>query len=105
MEFKDRLKQALKDNNMSQSTLAQKVGCSRGLISQYLKGTCKAKQDMIYSISNILNVSPSWLIGFELKENDDCLEIKERINNIINNLSVKELTRLEKIILLIYDES
>lgn len=61
-----RLKLALSNYPMKQIELAEKLNVSRGTISQYLSGAVSPKQDRIYQMSQILSVSPAWLMGFDV---------------------------------------
>ncbi len=102
--LRERLKQSLSENNMTQSELANKVGCSKSIITQYLLGQCNPKQDMIYKISQVLNISPGWLMGFSLDEEEAKQEVKSRIVGMIDTLTESELVKLEKLIILVYDK-
>ena len=64
--FANRLKKALDYNNMRPIDLANKTKISKTQISNYLKGTYKAKQDKLYLIAKALNVSEAWLMGFDV---------------------------------------
>lgn len=63
--FASRLREALDMNDMTAAELHRRTGISEGMISQYLKGEYKAKQDKVYAISQALNVSPEWLMAFD----------------------------------------
>lgn len=63
--FAARLKEALAINQMTAAELSRRTGISEGSISQYLKGDYLAKQDKVYAISQVLNVSPNWLMAFD----------------------------------------
>lgn len=64
--FANRLKKAMSLNNITQSQLSAKTGLDKSLISNYLSGNYKAKQDKISILSNILNVSETWLMGYDV---------------------------------------
>ena len=49
--FANRLKKALDYNNMKPTELAQKTGINKSLISNYLSGNFKAKQDKVNIIA------------------------------------------------------
>lgn len=72
--FSNRLRKALNLNHMTQTQLCQKTGLDKSLISNYLSGNYKAKQDKVTLLANCLNVSEAWLMGFdvEIKEKNDC---------------------------------
>ena len=69
--FSKRLRKALELNNMTQSELASKSGLDKSLISHYLAGRYNAKQDKITILSNVLNVSETWLMGFDVELKSD----------------------------------
>lgn len=64
--FKERLREAITAKNMSQSELSRLTGIGRNSISDYLKGKYEAKQDKIYIIAKVLNVSEAWLLGYDV---------------------------------------
>lgn len=90
--FRHRLKIAMELNNLTQAQLSRKVGLNKGYISSYLGGKYEPKQDKIFLLSQALNVTPSWLMGYdELYKNElfksdyDKLskENKEKVNELI----------------------
>lgn len=66
MTIKDRLQEALTVRGMTASDLANKSGINKGAISKYLKGTVTPKQTAIGILASALDVSPSWLLGYDL---------------------------------------
>ena len=93
-ELKDRLKKALSIRNMKPIELSEKTGIPKSAISQYMSGYTKPKQDRIYLISKALNISESWLLGynvdFERSSDSTLTKHDERdIEKILNN--TKEL--------------
>lgn len=82
-KFQNRLRMALDQEGMKPIDLAKKMDISRGTISQYLSGVCKPKTDRIYQMSQILHVSPAWLMGFDEPDyriTDDA--IIEKVNSL-----------------------
>lgn len=65
-EIKDRLAEALQIRNMTAAELSRKSGVDKGSISNYLKGKFVPKQNAIGAMAKALNVSPAWLLGFDL---------------------------------------
>lgn len=63
--FKERLEMALAMSGMTAAELARKTGISEGMISSYRKGLFAPKSRRIYDLATALNVSPSWLLGFD----------------------------------------
>lgn len=64
--FGRRLDIALAMAKMRPIDLSKKTGLSQSAISNYRSDFCKPKLDKVALIAEALNVSPSWLIGYEL---------------------------------------
>ncbi len=67
--FKDRLREGINDADLTQSELARRSGIHRAIISDYVRGKYEAKQDKLYQLAKALNVSESWLMGYDVKRN------------------------------------
>lgn len=65
-DIKQRLQFALNERNMKPIELSEKTGIPKASISHYLSGRVEPKQNRIYLMANALNVSPSWLIGYDV---------------------------------------
>ena len=65
-EIKDRLAEALQFRGMTAAELSRKSGVDKGSISNYLKGKFLPKSNAIGSMAKALNVSPAWLLGYDL---------------------------------------
>lgn len=65
--FKDRFNEILNDKNTSMADVAKITGISRSSLSEYAKGKFVPKQDKVYLISKVLDVSPAWLMGFDVE--------------------------------------
>lgn len=72
--FQKRLEEALRQNNMTPADLSRRTGISPSVISYYRNGKTEPKSKQLYSIATALNVSPSWLMGFDLPENESALD-------------------------------
>jgi transcriptional regulator with XRE-family HTH domain len=91
-----RLRKALDASGKKQADLVRETGLDRGSISSYLSGKYEPKQKAIYKLSAALNVSESWLLGYnvpmerspESKKNDQLakLIVKLRTDNDFFNL-------------------
>ena len=84
--FSQRLDLAMKENNINQIELAEKTKLqgkyiSQSLINKYLKGKALARQDNIYILCKILNVSEGWLMGFDVSKDRTPDEYRD-LNNI-----------------------
>ena len=80
---KDRLREAMRDANKKQADLARETGLNRATISKYLSGAVEPRQDAAYKLALALNVSETWLWGYDVpkertrdqKKNDDLVKI------------------------------
>lgn len=62
----DRISYALKVKGMKQSELCRITNIPKSAISQYISGAFEPKQDRVYLISKALNVSETWLMGYDV---------------------------------------
>lgn len=90
--FANRLKQAMHLRNIKQVELSSKTGIDKSLISNYLSGNYNAKQEKLYKIAKALNVSESWLMGYNV--NIDRLNTDE--NKIIIDDNVNYIGSISK---------
>lgn len=65
-KFQIRLRQALSESGMTQSELGRRTGIDRTVISGYVRGKFKPKQDNLHSLATVLNVNEAWLMGFDV---------------------------------------
>ena len=80
---KDRLKEAMGEVGKKQADLVRETGLNRGTISRYLSGEVEPRQDAAYKLALALNVSETWLWGYDVpkertagqKKNDDLVKI------------------------------
>lgn len=68
--FSNRLCRALQIRNMKPIELAEKSGVDKGKISSYMSGRYRAKQDTLYALATVLDVSPVWLMGYDVSMNN-----------------------------------
>ena len=94
-DFCRRLKEGLDIRGMKPVDLAERLGTSRGTISQYLSGKIAPRQDKLYQISQILNCSPAWLMGADL--DIDGNPRKEPVYDLLDILFKQEPDFLSKI--------
>lgn len=64
--FQNRLATALKIRNMKPVELHEKTDISESLISKYLSGNAIARQRKLSILSEALNISPVWLMGYDV---------------------------------------
>lgn len=65
-EIKDRIKEAIKIREITQSELAEKAKIDKGQLSSYISGKYKPRQNNIDALSLALNVNEAWLMGFDV---------------------------------------
>lgn len=69
--FAHRLNYAITIRNMKPAEISRKTGISKPNLSYYMSGKYEPKQDGIKLLSNILNVDPVWLIGYDVPMEKD----------------------------------
>lgn len=80
--FSNRLQKAMNLKNMKQVDLVEKTNIDKSLISNYLKGKYKAKQDNLYLLAKVLNVSEAWLMGYDVPIERNSEDILNKIGAI-----------------------
>lgn len=96
--FANRLNKALKYNNMKAIELSNKTGINKSLISNYLNGNFKAKQDKLTEMAEVLNVSETWLMGYDVSMDREWLKDSEIDNaTLINNFYIEDDSKNVKI--------
>lgn len=115
VEFKDRLKVAMKRSNMKAVDLCEKTGIPKSAVSYYLSGKSEPKNDRLYIIAKCLDVSEAWLLGYDVdiarsveqKEIDEVAQVVDRIQKEkdfrqliikINHLKPEMLDIIKKLI-------
>lgn len=68
MDFRDRLRKAMNDNNLNSRELSKRCGLSEASISRYLLGQMEPKVDAIKKMADALHVDPVWLMGIDKEE-------------------------------------
>ena len=75
----NRIRVALKSRRMKQVELCQLAKVPESSLSLYLKGEYEPKQDRIYNMARALNVSETWLMGYNVPMEREKTTPKERI--------------------------
>lgn len=92
--FANRLNLALTRKNIKPSELSQKTGISKSSLSEYLKGKYEAKQTAIYLIAKTLDISPAWLLGFDVPMEKQSEELERKLNALSNYMNEKNINSL-----------
>lgn len=61
-----RIEIALSIRNMKQCDLSKLANVPKSSLSLYLSGAYEPKQDRIYSMARVLDVSEAWLMGYDV---------------------------------------
>lgn len=93
--FTNRLKYAMSLKNVKQVDLSNKTGIDKSLISNYLSGNYKAKQENLYKIAKALDVNESWLMGYDVSMEREWIKEPEHIDDNINY--IESITKTIKI--------
>ena len=86
-----RIKRALNIKGMKQSDLCRLTKIPKSALSQYISGAFEPKQDRIYLMAQVLNVSEAWLMGLDVP--------MERKNHSSDKVAEPNLTEGEKLLL------
>lgn len=104
-EIGEKIKEARKKNNLTQTGLAKKIGKTLSSIQKYEKGDIDISFNVLNKIAHVLNVDLSYLLGFNIINNYKDEMIKEFepkfqtiYDEIVKNKDVKPLY-VEKIML------
>jgi transcriptional regulator with XRE-family HTH domain len=62
----NRIAEALKTKGMRQADLCKLANVPKSSLSLYLSGAYEPKQDRIYDMAKVLNVSEAWLMGYDV---------------------------------------
>nr|DAN59955.1 MAG TPA: bifunctional HTH-domain containing protein/aminotransferase [Caudoviricetes sp.] len=88
----DRIKEALNLRDMKPIELVEQSGVKKSALSQYMSGKITPRQKALNSMAKVLDVSPAWLMGFDVPmEREDILKDTKFQEKIINKDSKVEL--------------
>ena len=93
IEIKDRLQEALHIRNITRTELSTLSGVPKPMITDYIKGRYKPKQDNIYALSKALRVNPAWFMGYEDADIDDLSYLEQGKTNV-SVITKKESSQL-----------
>lgn len=77
--FSNRLSKIISIRNIKPIELSEKTGIDKSKISSYMSGRYKAKQNGILILSKVLDVNPSWLMGYNVPMNNSNEVTKNKI--------------------------
>lgn len=101
MTLGQRLKKARKARGISQDILAEKIGASRGIITNLEYGKVEEPQPMVINaICNVLNINKAWLLEGEGPMNlDGCTDRSAKVLFEISNYA-QDLSEEEQLFIL-----
>ncbi len=107
--FANRLQKALNLRNMKQAELVEKTKIDKSLISNYLSGNYKAKQDNLTILAEVLDVSETWLMGYDVPlngkiESSNMTELDQILFSKAKNLSDEEKKSIISVIDVIHKD-
>jgi len=83
----ERLREALADAGMKQIDLVRATGLDKGSVSSYLSGKYEPKQKAIGLMAKALDVSESWLWGYDVpKERSEVQKKNDVISHAVARL-------------------
>lgn len=62
----ERIRLLINELEISQTEFCNKTGLTKSALSNYLNGDRQPRQDQIDKISRAFNVSPTWLMGYDV---------------------------------------
>ena len=112
--FSSRLKKIMVEQNVKAVVLANSIGVSKQLISQYLNGKSIPRADTLTKLSSYLKVKESWLLGIDLAHrgkkdnvipaqvlnillNPQFMEVESKIQSQFSFIGLKYLQTMQRI--------
>ena len=86
-DFKDRLREAVKDKNMKAIELGRRTSVGKSMISYYMAGKSMPGADRIYLFAQVLEVNEAWLMGYDVpKKRTDTQKKNDQLARVIQKL-------------------
>ena len=89
-----RIEKAMVLRKMKQIDLCKLAAIPKSSLSLYLKGSYEPKQDRIYKMAIVLNVSETWLMGYDVPMERDELSLTTATDLTDNEKEMLDLFRL-----------
>ena len=93
-ETAKRIQFALNQKDLNQQELANKSGVGKASISQYMHGRNRPDNVRAYKLSQVLGVSPEWLMGFDVPMKKEIPQYTEETLNL--EIKFSKLTKDNK---------
>lgn len=99
MEFNEKVRELMKDADITQKELSKKSGVSEASLSRYLSGSLKPRMDIVINVAKALGVSPSELTGdTNAIRQDSYAETISIVARNRNKLTDEEKTEIIKVL-------
>lgn len=98
MEWNEKVKMLMKENNLNQKQLAEKSGITESSVCRYLKGDREPRIDIIINFAKALDVSIEYLLDKSSDAYSSFNDIKVAIARHGNSLTEEEQRQLIKLI-------
>lgn len=89
--FRVRLREAIDYSGLQQVEVAKLSGISKSLLNKYLKGISEAGNDKLLVLGKALNVSPVWLMGYDVPMRENINDSDES-ENILNVFAIESMS-------------
>ena len=98
VETANRINEALAESGLTAQELANRTGLNKASISQYRNGTHKPSNKTATLIGDVLDVSPLWLMGFDVRKKEPLFFKKTMdYNYIFNYIQTADANKLREI--------
>lgn len=87
----ERLRELMALKDLRQIDIAEKTGLGKSAISQYVSGKITPKQDKVYILAERLNVSPAWLMGYDVPMEKGLSSVVEQTGGYYTDPETAEL--------------
>ncbi len=99
MEFNEKVRELMKDADITQKELSKKSRVSEASLSRYLSGSLKPRMDIVINVAKALGVSPSELTGdTNAIRQDSYAETISIVARNRNKLTDEEKTEIIKVL-------
>ena len=78
--LKTRLAEALEMREINATELAKRSGINKSAVCRYLKGTIQPRSAILIRMADVLQVSPLWLLGLDVAEDDNAIDVEVATN-------------------------
>lgn len=74
-----RIKELLSSLSITQTEFCNRTGINKSALSNYLNGDRTPRQDQLSKIADAFNVSPTWLMGYDVPQQPDLTDLLHEV--------------------------